>query len=467
MAFFAQTRPIVTSSLRALAHLLLALASAPAFAAPKAADQPKPYVHVQHPDWARNATLYQVNLRQFTPEGTLRAAEAQLPRLKQLGVGILWLMPIHPIGEKQRKGSLGSPYAVRDYLAVNPEFGTLADLKRFVATAHTLGLRVILDWVGNHTAWDNVLVTSHPGWYDRDERGNFRPTPWYDWDDIIDLDYSKPGLRRYMTQALLYWVREAGVDGYRVDAAGLSPLDFWEQAARELRAVKPVFLLAEWESRDLHARAFDATYAWTWWDAMKLIAEGRADATSLYPYYAWNRKFYPREAYRLLYTTNHDKNAWEGTEFEIFGAAVDAVTVLSFVGEGLPLVYNGQEAGNRKRLAFFERDPIAWQDAPQGDLLRRLIALKKRNTALWNGADGAVMEPLANSAPKQVFSFVRSNGRDKVVAVINLSAKAVEVTLKGPHHAGGYVDFDTGARTELHEGSTLTLPAWGYRVFVQ
>jgi len=455
----------VTHVLR-LFCLLALLALAPQTPAASPYD-PKPYVHVQHPDWARNATLYQVNLRQFTPEGTLRAAEAQLPRLRQLGVGILWLMPIHPIGEKQRKGSLGSPYAVRDYLAVNPEFGTLADLKRFVAKAHALGLRVILDWVGNHTAWDNVLVTSHPDWYDRDERGNFRPTPWYDWDDIIDLDYSKPGLRRYMTQALLYWVREAGVDGYRVDAAGLSPLDFWEQAARELRAIKPVFLLAEWESRDLHARAFDATYAWTWWDAMKLIAEGRADATSLYPYYAWNRKFYPREAYRLLYTTNHDKNAWEGTEFEIFGAAVDAATVLSFVGEGLPLIYNGQEAGNRKRLAFFERDPIAWQDAPQGDLLHRLIALKKRNTALWNGADGAVMEPLANSAPKQVFSFVRGNGRDRVVAVINLSAKAVDATLKGPYHTGTYIDFNTGSRTELHEGSTLTLPAWGYRVFVQ
>ena len=450
-----------------LCLLALSLAVSAAFAAPPAAYSPKPYVHVQHPAWARNATLYQVNLRQFTPEGTLRAAEAQLPRLKNLGVDILWLMPIHPIGEQHRKGALGSPYAVRDYRAVNPEFGTLADLKRFVASAHQQGLRVILDWVGNHTAWDNVLVAQHPDWYDRDERGNFRPTPWYDWDDIIDLDYSQPGLRRYMTQALLYWVREADIDGYRVDAAGLSPLDFWEQAAKELRAVKPVFMLAEWESRDLHANAFDATYAWTWWDTMKLIAEGRADATALYPYYAWARKFYPREAYRMLYATNHDKNAWEGTEHEIFGNAVDAVTALSFISEGLPLIYNGQEAGNKKRLAFFERDPIEWKDAPQADLFRRLIALKKRNTALWNGADGAVMEPVGNSAPKQVFSFVRGNARDKVVAVFNLSAQPVEVALKGPRHAGRYLDFEGGAATELRHDSTLALPAWGYRVFVQ
>lgn len=456
----------MTHLLRALATALL-VGCAAAFASPPSAYDPKPYVHVQHPSWARNATLYQINTRQFTPEGTLRAAEAQLPRLKALGVDILWLMPIHPIGEVRRKGSLGSPYAVRDYLSVNPELGTLADLKRFVAAAHQLGLHVILDWVGNHTAWDNVLATRHPDWYDRDENGRFRPTPWYDWDDIIDLDYAQPGLRRYMTQALLYWVREAGVDGYRVDAAGLSPLDFWEQAAKELRAVKPVFLLAEWESRDLHARAFDATYAWSWWDAMKLIAEGRADATSLYPYYAWNRKFYPREAYRLLYTTNHDKNAWEGTEFETFGAAVDAVTVLSFISEGLPLIYNGQEAGNTKRLAFFERDPIAWKEAPQGDLYRRLIALKKRNAALWNGADGAVMEPVANSAPKQVFSFVRGNGRNKVLAVFNLSAQPVEVKLKGSRPAGRYLEFNDGAEVMLEDGSALSLPAWGWRVLVQ
>lgn len=451
-----QTPAIVTRLFIALVALATSLLAC-------AADQPRPYVHLQHPDWARSATIYQINTRQFTPEGSFKAAEAQLPRLKALGVGILWLMPIHPIGEVNRKGRLGSPYAVKDYLAVNPEFGTLAEFKQFVAAAHQLGLKVILDWVGNHTAWDNVLVKAHPDWYARDEQGRMHPTPWYDWDDIIDLDYDQPALRRYMTHAMLYWVRDVGVDGYRVDAAGLSPLDFWEQAARELRAVKPVFLLAEWESRDLHARAFDATYAWTWWDAMKLIAEGRADATSLYPYYAWHRKFYPRDAYRMLYTTNHDKNAWEGTEQEIFGAAAQAVTVLSFVSEGMPMVYNGQEAGLAKRLAFFERDPIAWKQAPEGELLRRLIALKTQQRALWNGADGAVMEPVANSAPRQVFSFVRGN----VVAVFNLSARPVEAALKGQRHVGQFTDFGDGAAVSLQDGSTLSLPAWGWRVLVK
>ena len=237
---------MTTAFIRALAAVCTAIAFLPAGAAPPlSAYAPKPYVQLKHPEWARSATIYQINTRQFTAEGTFRAAEAQLPRLKELGVGILWLMPIHPIGQEQRKGSLGSPYAVADYLAVNPEFGTLADFKHFLAAAHQLGLHVILDWVGNHTAWDNVLVKRHPDWYDHDEHGRMRPTPWYDWEDIIDLDYSRPELRRYMTESLLFWVRDVGVDGFRADAAGLSPLDFWEQAARELRAVKPVFMLAE------------------------------------------------------------------------------------------------------------------------------------------------------------------------------------------------------------------------------
>ncbi|WP_431258046.1 alpha-amylase family glycosyl hydrolase [Roseateles chitinivorans] len=427
----------------------------------------KPYVELRHPDWARDAAIYQINLRQFTPEGTLRAAQAQLPRLQALGVGILWLMPIHPIGERQRKGALGSPYAVKDFRAVNPEFGDEADLRRFIARAHALGLRVILDWVGNHTAWDNVLVEQHPEWYARDAAGRFHPTPWYDWDDIIDLDYDQPGLRRYMTETLVYWVKAFGVDGYRVDAAGLVPLDFWEEAARQMRAVKPVFLLAEWEGRDFHARAFDATYAWTWWDALKHIVEGRTDLGPLLTYYAWARKFYPREAYRMLYTTNHDKNAWEGTEFEIFGPAVDAVTVLSFVGEGMPMLYNGQEAGNTRRLAFFERDPIVWRDdAPQGVLLKRLIALKRSHRALWNGEAGATMDPVRNDAPRQVLSFRRGEGAGRIVALFNFSAQARSVTIEGPGVAGRYADFIGGQRVDLNAKPSIDLPAWGFRVFV-
>lgn len=429
--------------------------------------QPQPYVQFQHAEWSKNATIYQINTRQFTPEGSLRAAEQQLPRLQQLGVSILWLMPIHPIGQVRRKGELGSPYAVRDFMAVNPELGTLADLKHFVGRAHALGLHVILDWVGNHTAWDNVLRSSHPEWYARDAHGQPHPTPWYDWDDIIDLDYSQPELRRYMTEAMKFWVREAGIDGYRADAAGLVPQDFWDNASRELRQIKPVFMLAEWESRDMHAVAFDASYAWTWWDSLRNIVDGKADATALYSYYAWNEKFYPKQAYRMLYSTNHDKNAWEGSEYEIFGPAVDAVTAFSFVSEGIPMIYNGQEAGNRKRLAFFERDPIVWQDAPQGELLKQLLALKNRNSALWNGGWGAPMQQVRNHSPKQVFSFVRQNARDKVFAVFNLSASPVEARFEAGEQLGSYRDFASGERVTITPASQLTLAAWTYRILVR
>lgn len=226
--------------------------------------RPQPYITLKNPEWTKDAVLYQINTRQFTPEGTFRAAERELPRLKALGVDILWLMPVHPIGEKHRKGTLGSPYSVRDYYGVNPEFGTKADLKHFVDAAHAQGMHVILDWVANHTAWDNPLVKDHPDWYARGWKGDFHPTPWWDWTDIVNLDYSHPGLRKYMTDAMTYWVREIGVDGYRCDVAGFVPLDFWNNARAELDAIKPVFMLAEWESRDLHAKAFDATYAWSW-----------------------------------------------------------------------------------------------------------------------------------------------------------------------------------------------------------
>jgi glycosidase len=221
---------------------------------------PKEYVQVQHPEWSKNAAIYQLNTRQFSAEGTFQAAQKELPRLKEMGIDIIWLMPINPIGEKNRKGTLGSPYSIKDYYGVNPEFGTLDDLKAFVKEAHQLGMYVILDWVANHTAWDNNLVTEHPEWYKRDYKGNFRPTPWWDWDDIIDLDYSKPELRKYMTEAMKYWVKEADIDGYRCDVAGFVPIDFWDNLRIELDAIKPVFMLAEWESRDMHANAFDMTY---------------------------------------------------------------------------------------------------------------------------------------------------------------------------------------------------------------
>lgn len=430
--------------------------------------QPQPYVKLTHPEWSKNVVIYQINTRQFTPEGTFKAAEQQLPRLKALGVGILWIMPINTIGEKNRKGTLGSPYAVKDYYAVNPEFGTLDDFKHFVAAAHQQGMHVILDWVPNHTAWDSVLVTQHPDWYEKNWKGEFMPTPWFDWSDIIDLDYNQPGLRKYMTDALKYWVKEADIDGYRCDVAGFVPLDFWVNARKELDALKPVFMLAEWESRDLHAEAFDMTYAWTWYDYVRQVTTGKTkDLGGIFGYYSWNEKFYPHDIMRMTFVSNHDKNSWEGTEFEAFGDGLPAAIVLSGVGEGMPLIYNGQEAGNTKRLQFFEKDPIVWKQHPNGDLYKKLIALKKTNTALWNAHWGATMIPVVNSAPERVMSFVRQNDKDKVFAVINFSGEPQTVTFKDTLYRGSYTEYLSGKPAKLDPDTKLNLKPWESLIFVK
>jgi len=428
---------------------------------------PHPYVELSHPDWSRNAVIYQINTRQFTPEGTFRAARAELPRLKELGVDILWLMPVHEIGVQNRKGTLGSPYSVRDYYSVNPEFGTMEDLRAFVDEAHAQGMHVILDWVANHTAWDNPLVTEHPDWYDRDWKGEYHPTPWWDWSDIIDLDYDQPGLRRYMTEAMVYWVREAGIDGFRADVAGYVPLDFWENVRRELDAIKPVFMLAEWDQRDVHARAFDATYAWGWNNALHDVTMGRADVGALFGYYSGNESAWPEDAYRMVYTSNHDQNAWEATEFERFGAGVEAAMVLQLVGEGIPSIYNGQEAGNDNRLEFFEREPIVWREHPHGDLLKRLIRLKHDNPALWNGASGGRMIPVVTSAPGQVLSFVRRKDENTVFAVLNLSSTSRTVTFSDGPHLGSYSNAFSGEEVAFSKDATLDLPAWSWKVYVR
>ena len=429
--------------------------------------QPSPYVKLTHPAWSKKATIYQINTRQFTPAGTFRAAADQLPRLQALGIDIIWLMPIHEIGRVNRKGSLGSPYSVRDYYSVNPEFGTLDDLRHFIGAAHDLGLYVILDWVPNHTAWDNPLTVKHPEWYRRDWKGDFLPTPWWDWPDIIELDYSQPGLRQYMTDAMKYWVAEVDVDGFRCDVAGFVPTDFWNSVRQELDEIKPVFMLAEWEARDLHAEAFDMTYAWGWHDAVRDICQGKAGLEALFIYYSWNEKAYPADALRMTFVSNHDKNAWDGTQFELFGDGLEAAIVLSVVGEGMPLLYNGQEAGNPRRLAFFEKDPVGWQEHPIGELYRRLFALKKANSALWNGAWGARMVPVVNDRPDHILSFVRSNAQDKLFAVINFSAASQTVAFPQALIYDTYRDYFSQETVTISAKTTLRLPPWGYRILVK
>ncbi|HLA56452.1 MAG TPA: alpha-amylase family glycosyl hydrolase [Flavobacterium sp.] len=429
--------------------------------------QPKEYVEVKHPEWSKNAAIYEVNVRQFTPEGTFKAFEAHLPRIKAMGIDIIWLMPIHPIGIEKRKGSLGSEYSVKDYYGVNPEFGTKADFKHLVDKIHEMGMHVIIDWVANHSAWDNALAKDHPDWYSKTPEGNFQPTPWYDWDDVIDFDYDKPGLRKYMTKALVYWVKNFNIDGYRCDTAGFIPTDFWDNAREEMDAAKPVFMLAEWESRDLHQKAFDMTYSWTLWNNMAAVTRDKKSIAGLIEYMAHDVSTFPRNGYRMTFTDNHDMNSWNGNQIANFGGGLEASMVLCGTVNGMPLVYGGQEAGLDRSLKFFDKDLIDWSKMPYEELFRKLFGLKHKNHALWNGNQGGVMIRIFNDKPEQVISFSREKNGDRVVPIINYSNTQVKVKLDSKYQAGTYRELFTNTEYVLKGNDEITLGAWKYLVLVQ
>lgn len=456
----------VTSLVSLAAMTTTQAATGVAMETPASKYAPKPFVELSHPEWSKNATIYEVNIRQYTEEGTFKAFEAHLPRLKALGVDILWLMPIHPIGEKNRKGEKGSYYAVKDYRAVNPEFGTMEDLKHLVDKAHSMGMYVILDWVANHSAWDNPLTVSHPEWYTKDHNGNFQPTPWWDWSDIIDFDYQNPHMREYMTEALKYWVEEADIDGYRADVAGFIPTDFWDNVRVELDSIKPVFMLAEWDARDLHKNAFDMSYNWKLHDVLHEVAHGKKDASAVYLHYAHELNSWPENAITMNFVDNHDKNSWEETMFDRFGDYLEPSIVLTATAEGMPLIYSGQEAGLDRVLAFFDKDEIDWHQHPIGDLYQSLFDLKHNTEALWNGNWGGHMFPVPNNQPKSVFSFVREKNGSKVFVVLNFSDQAVEVAFNENAQVGNYTEWFSHQKAKITQDTTLTLAPQGYKVFV-
>ena len=337
--------------------------------------------------WTREGVVYELNVRQLTPEGTFAAAEGHLPLLKELGVDIVWVMPPYPIGEKGRKGTLGSYYAIRDYCDINPEFGTLADFDHFLATAHGQGFKVILDWVANHTSPDHPWVTEKPAeWYVRDEQGH--TIVEYDWTDIAKLNYGCADMRAEMEKAMRFWL-ERGVDGFRCDVAYQVPQDFWAAVLPELRKefARPLYFLAEGEEAWLHDAGFDATYSWRLHHLLNDIAQGKANADSLVRNMAWNGETFPDGAQRLCFTSNHDENSWNGTEFERMGDAWQAMTVLCWtLPQSQPLIYTGQEVGYDHRFAFFEKDPLPnLHTNAATDFYRYLGALRKAHPALEPG----------------------------------------------------------------------------------
>ncbi|MDU0371808.1 alpha-amylase family glycosyl hydrolase [Hymenobacter endophyticus] len=430
---------------------------------------------VRHPEWAANATIYEVNLRNFTPEGTFRAFEEHLPRLAAMGISIVWLMPIHPIGQVERKGTLGSQYAVQDYFGVNPEFGTLDDLRHLVQTAHGLGLRVLLDWVANHTSWDNPLVQQHPEWYQHDAHGNLVP-PVADWTDVVAFDYTSRELRRYMTDALLYWVQEADIDGYRCDVAGLVPTDFWDEARLELDEVKPLFMLAEWDElypsgglsweefnsdTKLLERAFNMTFGLRLHYLLDHIAEGKARLEDIDVYLAAERAKYPPSVYLMHFTSNHDVNSWDGTEYERLGPLALPFAVLTVLLPGMPLVYTGQEAALSRRLQFFDRDTIGWYTIPLQEFYTKLLQLKRRHPALRNGDTSSRFRRLPG--PEQLYGFLRGKEGATVLCVINAEARETPLTL--PAEADGtWRDVFSGQQLLFQQGDELSVPGHGWRV---
>ena len=386
-----------------------------------------------HPAWTYNTVVYEVNIRQFSPEGTFKGVEAQLPRLKDLGVDILWLMPMYDIGEVERKGSLGSYYAISDYTKVNPEYGTMQDFEDLLAAAHKAGFRVILDWVANQTAPDHVWMNGKPAdFYERDSLGN---AIWeYDWTDTRSLNYENTAVWDAQDECMRFWL-DKGVDGFRCDAAAEMPDTFWKAVLPGIHRDYPnAYLLAEAETPLLAdpGITFDATYAWKLHHMMNDIAQGTRMAQDIRDYIEEDDLWMGTECFRLMFTSNHDENSWSGSEFERMGKAAKVMEVLCFtLPKGQPLVYTGQEIGLKRRLEFFEKDPITdWSPNEYTDFIKSLVALRHDHPCLAAGEKGAPAV-LIPDVPANVLAFRRSKGNDVVEVYANLSAKAVKLNVRG------------------------------------
>lgn len=425
-----------------------------------------------YPDWAKNTVIYEVNVRQYTPEGTFKAFEAYLPRLKDLGVDILWIMPINPIGEKNRKipegfkSSLGSYYSVRDYKAVNPEFGTADDFHSLVSKAHGLGMKVIIDWVANHTAWDNAWLTDHPDWYKKDSTGKF-VSP-FDWTDVVSLNYDNRDMRKAMMDAMCYWVKEYDIDGFRCDVAGLVPVDFWEEARAEIQKTKPVFMLAEDEcNNSMCKKAFDMGYAWKLHSILHNVAQGKDSLASVRKYQKSLDSVFATNAIKMNFLTNHDENSWNGTVREKFGDAEKAFAVFTYTYPGMPLIYTGQEANLTHRLQFFVKDSINWADTSLFSFYKSLNALKHANVTLSNPPFGGSLEWLRTTADTKVLAFARIADGNTVITLLNPFKEKVAFDLKSENLNGTYTRAFDKTEVKISGNDHFELPAFGYQVFVR
>ncbi|MGV4412889.1 alpha-amylase family glycosyl hydrolase [Chryseobacterium sp. T1] len=417
-------------------------------------------------EWKHTTNIYEVNLRQYTKEGTFKAFEKEMPRLKNMGVETLWFMPITPIAQQNKKGSMGSPYAAQDYVSINPEFGSLEDFKHMVDEAHKHSFKVIIDWVANHTGWDHVWTKTNPEFYLKDPDGTFHIAEGMD--DIIELDFSNPKLREAMIDAMKFWVRETNIDGFRCDLASWVEVDFWEQARPEVEKIKPLYFLGEYDELETPAygKVFDASYSWKWMHLSKDFHQNKlpiSDLKKLLEDYS----NIGDKSMRAWFTSNHDENSWNGTEYEKYGDMAEALAVFSATWNGVPLLYSGQELPLKtKRLEFFDKDPIPWTGTYQlADFYKTLLTLKSNNPALRGGDPAVTTYWIKTSADDKIMGYIRKNGNREVLVLLNLSDSNINFTLDSEEVNGTYTNiFSTEVQT-IYKESNFLMKAYDYLVF--
>jgi len=413
--------------------------------------------------WANCSSIYEVNIRQYTPEGTFKAFQIHLPRLKEMGVDVLWLMPITPISIEGRKGSLGSYYACSSYTKINPEFGTEQDLIDLISSAHQLGMKLIIDWVANHTGRQHEWMINHPEWFARDEEGNF--TERNGWDDVVDLNYNNNEMRAALIGAMQYWVQSFKIDGFRCDMAHLVPLEFWKKARTACETIKPLFWLAECEETDYHD-VFDASYAWDWMHISEKLSKGEANMNEVY-HVLHHYNQYPAGALKLFFTSNHDENSWNGTAYEKFGAAAKPWAVFCFTWKGIPLIYSGQELPNYHRLAFFDKDLIDWTTTPQlHDFYKTLHTLRKSYQCITNGATFN----LPTEAEKTMAYLRYDNNADPkeiILVALNLGDQMQKISFAHDLLVGEFNNIFSGLSFTFNQAVSFELMPGDYFVYVK
>lgn len=415
-------------------------------------------------EWKHTTNIYEVNVRQYTKEGTFRAFEKDMPRLKNMGVKTLWFMPITPIAQKNKKGSLGSPYAASDYISINPEFGTMDDFKHLVNEAHRLGFKVIIDWVANHTGWDHVWTKTNPEFYLK-ENGDFKMASGMD--DIIELDYQNQDMRKAMIDAMKFWIEETDIDGFRCDLASWVTVDFWKEARPEVEKIKPLFWIGEFDELESpeYGKVFDASYSWKW---MHKSAEFYKDNQPIHEVVDLLRKYSQigDSSMRAWFTSNHDENSWNGTEYEKYGDITKPMAIFSATWNGIPLLYSGQELPNLKRLEFFEKDPIEWTNhCEMADFYKTLLNLKSSNPALRGGDSNVVTYLLNTSANDKIFAYIRKNKWNEVLVVLNFSKENVEFTIEDENVAGIFKNVFDGTKRDFNTGKNFSFKVSDYAVF--